>query len=124
MPFGEKVWCKELRTHKVRQEKFDSEWQEGAWMGHSRSSNEHVIATRQGAVRAYAVKRQDAERRWDVQLLQELQGTPQQPNPAKPGLHVPIRVRVDEAIPAAPVPVAVRERQIRRMKLTSRLLER
>ena len=43
--FGEKVWYKELRTGKARKNKFDSEWQEGIWVGHHRESNEAILCT-------------------------------------------------------------------------------
>ena len=123
--FGEKVWYKEIRATKERKDKFESEWREGVWLGHRRNSNEHVIGTRSGAVRAYAIKRKDAAHRWDASLLKELRGTPQKPDPQRPGLVVPIRINFDmpaEAMPLAEGP-QVRPRQARRMKITSRMLE-
>ena len=124
--FGEKVWYKELRMNKDRANKLESEWAEGIWLGHARSSNEHIIGTTQGAVKAYAVKRQDPVRRWDRDLLQNLQGTPQRPDPNKPGIAIPIRVNFDAPAEDEPVPAQPEERhrQIRRMKLTGRILEK
>ena len=126
VPFGEKVWYKELRASKERKEKFESEWREGVWLGHSRESNEAVIGTKDGAVRAYAIKRQDEDRRWDGELLKDLQGTPQQPDPGKPGLAIPIRIHFDP--PSLQEPIRAEEnekpRQIRRMKITARMLEK
>ena len=58
--FGEKVWYKELQDGKDKQDKLASEWQMGIWLGHSRCSNEHIVGTRDGAVRAFSVKRSDA----------------------------------------------------------------
>ena len=124
--FGEKVWYKELRTHKERQNKFDTEWFEGIWLGHARHSNEHVIGTRLGAVRAYAIKRKPDDQRWDAELLKDLKGTPQQPDPERAGITVPISVRIE------PLPVEQRgpqdtareePRQIRRMRITEALLQ-
>ena len=71
------------------------EWREGLWLGHSRRSNEAIIGTREGVVRAYAVKRIDEESRWDAKYLQEMKGTPQQPDPSRPGLAIPIKVNID-----------------------------
>ena len=124
--FGEKVWYKELRLGKERRDKFESEWQEGIWLGHSRSCNEHVVGTKEGVVRAYSVKRQDEDQRWSGVWIKAMRGTPQQPDPSKPGLAIPVRVNFDppavaEAIPAAPEP---NHRQIRRMKITNRMLEK
>ena len=61
--FGEKVWYKQIREQKERRDKLATEWKEGVWLGHSRSSNETVIGTTDGVVRAYAIKRQDEEER-------------------------------------------------------------
>ena len=54
-----------------------------------------------------------------------MQGTPQQPDPSRPGAHVPIHVRfdppsteqVDESAPLR------REKGVRRMKITKKVLE-
>ena len=123
--FGEKVWYKQIRASKERKDKFESEWQEGIWLGHRRNTNEHVIGTRDGAVRAYAIKRKDASQRWDATLLKEIRGTPEQPNPHKPGSAIPIRINFDppaERPPQVEEPL-IRARQVRRMKITSCMLE-
>ena len=96
VPFGEKVWYKELRETKERKNKFDCEWHDGIWLGHSRCSNEILIGTRGGVVRAYAVKRREEDARWDGKFLKELTGTPQKPNPSKPGMHIPVKIRFDK----------------------------
>ena len=121
--FGEKVHYKELRQSKEQKEKFQSEWRHGVWLGHARSSNEHLIGTSEGAIKAYAIKRQGEEQRWDATLLKELQGTPQQPDPSRPGLAVPIRVHFDEPPAAIVGPLAPEKRQIRRMRINAELLK-
>ena len=63
------MWYKELRAGKDRKDKFLSEWREGIWLGHSRCSNEHVLGTSEGVVRACAVKRQPHEERWSAEML-------------------------------------------------------
>ena len=124
--FGEKVWYKELRTGKERKDKFESEWHEGVWLGHSRDSNEAIIGTTAGTVKAYAVKRQDEESRWDSGLLKDLQGTPQQPDPKKPGLAIPIRLNFDPPAKEEAIPVAAEDKktQVRRMKITGYMLRK
>ena len=124
--FGEKVWYKELRVQKDRKDKFESEWREGIWLGHSRGSNETVVGTREGAVKAYAIKRQDEDHRWDSDLLKTLRGTPQQPDPNRPGIAIPIRINFDPPLETEPIPTADEEkrRQIRRMKITAHLLQK
>ena len=72
--FGEKVWYKEIRPGKERANKLESEWRQGLWLGHSRRSNEAIIGTREGVVRAYAVKHMDEESRWDAKYRKEMKG--------------------------------------------------
>ena len=72
--FGEKVWYKEIRPGTKRANKLESEWREELWLGHSPRSNEAIIGTREGVVRAYAVKRMDEEGRWDAKYLHEMKG--------------------------------------------------
>ena len=96
--------------------------------GHSRRSNEAIIGTREGVVRAYAVKRMDEERRWDAKYLQEMKETPQQPDRSRPGLAIPIKVNIDpphEESPApAEGPVDECDRQVRRMRITGVMLQK
>ena len=56
---GEKVWYKKVREGKERKDKFESEWELGIWLGRSRNSNEAIIGTSEGVVRAFAVRRID-----------------------------------------------------------------
>ena len=62
--FGEKMWYTVIMPGKERANKLEGEWREGHWLGHSRRSNEAIIGTHEGVVRAYAVKRMDEESRW------------------------------------------------------------
>ena len=124
VPFGERVWYRELRQTKDRQDKMESEWRQGLWLGHARNSNEHLVGTREGVVKAYAIKRQPEDQRWDGELVSEMRGTPQQPDPARPGLAIPVRVHFDHTIadqPQAELPNG--SRQIRRMRITAAILE-
>ena len=120
------MWYKQLREGKGRKDKFNLEWREGIWLGHTRNSNEHIIGLPDGAVKAYSIKRQDAGVRWNADLVRALRGTPQQPDPSRPGLHIPIRVHFDPvpgggglSNPPGPGPDS---RQIRRMKITPAML--
>ena len=45
VPFGEKVFYKEIRQSKERKNKLESEVKEGLWLGHSRDTNEVLIGT-------------------------------------------------------------------------------
>ncbi len=83
MAFGEKVWYKELRFGKDRKNKFEGEWPEGLWLGRNCASNEAIIGTKEGVIRAYAIKRKTEEERWDSKLIKNVKGTPQKATPAR-----------------------------------------
>ena len=116
---------KELRNAKTHRDKMTTEWKTGVWLGHASNSNEVLIGTAEGVVRAFAVIRKPPDERWDASRLRDMRGTPEQPDPSKPGSRIPIKIRfdtpvldrVDEAIPLR------REKGVRRMKITKRMLE-
>ena len=72
------------------------------------------------AVRVVSYRRRSEGSRWDAELIKNMQGTPQQPDPTRPGVGIPIKVRfsepaqVDEAIPNQP---ARQEQRPRRMRI-------
>ena len=125
VPFGETVWYKLVRETKDRKDKFNSEWEEGVWLGQVRSSNEIVIGTKDGVVRAYAVRRQDEASRWQGDRIKDIKGTPSQPDPNKPGLHIPLRVRFDPIVVGVEAEEVVdREAASRRERITHKTLEK
>ena len=65
-------------------------WEKAIWLGHARDSNETIVGTADGAYRAYAVKRMLEGERWDPEFIRNMQGIPQQPDPRKRGITVPI----------------------------------
>ena len=122
MPFGELVWYKEIRRQKARDDKFNSYWMKGIWLGHSRSNNEVLIGTESGVVRAYAVKRLSADERWSAEAIKAMKGTPQQPDPKKPGLIIPSSVRFEEKDDDEEVEDETVEREVirRRIRLSKK----
>ena len=87
VPFGERVMYKRLGDKKS---KLESEYEDGIWLGHSRHTNEVLVGTKSGVVRAYAVRRMPEGERWDGHFIKELKGTPQKPDPNAPGNDLPI----------------------------------
>ena len=124
-PVGERVWYKQIRDTKERKNKLESEEKEGIWLGHARNSNETLIGTAEGVVRAYSVKRQDAKDRWDGPMIKGMQGTPQQPDPSRGGSTIPTRVHIDPACSEEPVEATTKKRELdaRRMRITQEHLE-
>ena len=114
VPFGETVWYKQVREGKERKDKFNSEWEEGIWLGHARNSNEAIIGLNDGVVRAYAIRRKDDGNRWDPLRIKGIKGTPSQPDPSKPGINIPVRVRFD------PIVHEVAEEEVQDVEANSR----
>ena len=85
VPFGEKVMYKRLDDKGDKNNKLESNWEDGIWLGHARRSNEVIIGTKEGAVRAWAVRRRAEGDRWDGELMKQIRGTPQ-PDPNTEGL--------------------------------------
>ena len=92
--FGETVWYKPFDKNKDRN-KVEPKWEQGVWLGISRESNETLIGTKGGVIRCYSIKRLPNEEKWIKEMVLEMQGTPQQPNPSKSGLRIPIRLEAE-----------------------------
>ena len=103
----------------------ESRWETGVWLGHTRDSNETIIGTKDAAVRAYAVKRMAEDERWNAENIKSMKGLPQQPDPKRAGLRVPIRVTLgEEAIHVEPREVQQQVEPLpRRMGITMTELE-
>ena len=96
------------------------------WLGHTRSSNEVLIGTKTGVIRAYSIGRKEEGQRWDSNLILEMQGTPQRPDPGKPGLQVPILVNFDPPTIENPeaTDLSKEHGRLRRMKITDEMLRK
>ena len=124
--FGEKVWYRELKDNKAEKGKLETHMAEGVWLGHSRSSNEILIGTPSGVIRAYDVRRMPEDKCWDGEAVLSMKGTPAQPDPAKRGPHIPIRVHVESPkADAAQVEDAKHRRdgEVRQMPITDKILQ-
>ena len=75
--------------------KVEPNWEKGVWLGSPRESNETLVGTRSGVIRCYSIKRMAVDDKWDKDLVMSMQGTPQQPNPSKIGLRIPVRIEVE-----------------------------
>ena len=50
-------------------------------------------------MRAYTIQRFGMTQKWDDNAILDMKGTPQQPDPTKPGLHIPVRIRMEPEVP-------------------------
>ena len=58
-------------------------------------TNEVVIGTCEGVLKAWAVKRRPEDERWDIKMIDGVKGTPEEPVPGKGRRRVPIRIRLE-----------------------------
>ena len=98
--FGEKVLYRIL-DNKHNVDKHDARWREGIWLGIIPRTNEDLVGTPQGVVKASAIKRLSADSRWDVEAVRAVVGYPWQPVPSVAGAHIPIVIRKDLTAPGA-----------------------
>ena len=78
--FGEKVhYKKNAKGHKDN--KLDSKWGEGFFLGFYWKTSEALIGTADGVKRAGTIRRVGAHRRWDAEGLDQVRGVPWQWNP-------------------------------------------
>ena len=99
VPMGEKVWYKQLGDGGDRRNKAETQWHQGVWLGPAAISSETLIGTVNGVVRANAIKRFGKSEQWDINAILDMKGTPQRPNPNKPGLSIPVRIRLEPEVP-------------------------
>ena len=99
VPMGEKVWDKQLGDGGDRRNKAETEWFPGIWLGPANSSSETLIDTRNGVVKASTIKRFGLTEKWDINAILEMKGTPQRPDPTKPGLNIPVQIRLEPEMP-------------------------
>ena len=91
-------------TRGRRAQKADNQWDKGLWLGKAHVSNEAILGTAQGIEMARAVKRLPEHLQVDKKLLDELVGTPWDPQLTAPKGR-PRKSRPMQAVPA-PVPAA------------------
>ena len=48
-----------------------------------------------GVVRAYTTERLSPSTQWDINQILDMKGTPQRPDPSKPGLNIPVKIRLE-----------------------------
>ena len=98
VPIGETVHYKELGDGGDRQNKAESEWSKRVWLGPGDRNTETLIGTSRGVVRAHTVERLTPSTKWDINYILDMKGAPQRPDPSKPGLHIPVRIRLEPEV--------------------------
>ena len=55
-------------------------------------------------MRTYSVERLSPSARWDINRILDMKGAPQKPDPSKPGLNIPVKIRLEPEV-AVDMPV-------------------
>ena len=87
--FGEKFLYMPLKTERLRMSKGDAKLREGIWLGVKSRSDEAIIGTDPGAVKARTARRLPKEQRWDADAINRLRGSPRRPVPGVESDHLP-----------------------------------
>ena len=87
--FGEKVLYMPLKTERLKMDKVEPKMKEGLWLGIRHRSDEAIIGTTGGVVKARTIRRLPKDQRWDQALINNLRGTPRRPIPGVESDHIP-----------------------------------
>ena len=90
--FREKVLYMPLKTERLKMDKVEPKMKEGLWLCIRHRSDEAIIGTADGVVKARTMRRQPKDQRWDQALINNLRGTPRRPIPRVESDHI----RTDE----------------------------
>ncbi len=89
---GEKVLYKVSKT--VRLGKAEARWRYGIWYGSIEASDEHLLGTELGVIKARPVTAVREDQRFDGKAIDNIQGTPRRPSTKQKGTK--IRSHIDE----------------------------
>ena len=85
--FGEGVLY--IRSESVGQDKYNSGWGEGAFIGVREESGEPIVGTEQGVIKARAFRRRGSEKeRWLKGHVKSVGGIPWEPIPGREGVEI------------------------------------
>ena len=92
--FGERVMYKIPKVVKIG--KSEARWRYGVWIGSMENSDEHLIGTPLGVVKARAVTALPEEQRFNASAIDELQGTPWRPSTKHKGTKIRTHIGDDD----------------------------
>jgi len=96
VPFLEKVLYKNLKSTGDKKNSLDPRFKYGIYVGSRPRSGEHYVATAGGVLRCRDVRRLSLEKRFDVDLVKKIRGTPWAPLGDDTMLDVPTKIIVDK----------------------------
>ena len=84
--FGEEVWY--MHPGITGKHKLDNRWSSGVWLGMRERTNESIIGTSEGCLKARSIKRRPEALRWEKTQWDNLQGVPWEPVPGREGVQL------------------------------------
>ena len=91
----ENVFCaKKIKEGKDRRTKFETEDKEGIWLGHNRGTNEALVGTPPGVVRACSFRSRDDASRWSPALISGMKGNTKTTRSEQAWDHIPIKMQM------------------------------
>lgn len=92
--FGEKVMYQRAKISSPPKCNMEDNFKEGVFLGMRLRSDEILIGTKNGVIKARTVRRKAEQERWDKDLGKAMRGTPQVPVPGRGGDHIPTSIAV------------------------------
>ena len=95
--FGEKILYMPMKSTANIPAKTEEKLKEGIFLGARFKSDEIIVGTENGVLKARTIKRMTEDKQWDREFLRNLQGTPRQPDPkvVSDQIHASLRNRVE-----------------------------
>ena len=84
--FGESVLYKVSKT--ARLGKAEPRWRPGVWLGSIETSDEHLVGTGLGLIKARAVASMNEEQRFNGKAIESMRGTPWEPSTRHKGTKI------------------------------------
>ena len=120
--FGECVWY--MRNKTSKRGKLESRWESGVFLGIREESNEILVGTSDGVVKARTFRRKGSdEDRWNKDEILSMRGLPWQPDPSVATFDIRSRVSVRVEQPSEVEVGRMREFSSRRLRITKRDLQ-
>ncbi len=79
--FGERVLYMPLKLSNKKPAKLDTKKREGIWLGLRWRSDEHLVGTKDGVVKARTVRRLLDDQKWNPEMINQIRGAPRRPTP-------------------------------------------
>ena len=99
VPFGEKVLYKKLKATGDKKNSLEPRFSYGIYLGSRPKSGEHYIGIEEGVIRCRDVRRLAEDKRYDVEMLEKIKGTPWSPLGGDAMLEVPTNIKTETLRP-------------------------